>query len=234
MGSKKWKKHIASDIGSFRRPRGSTRPGNSILIVTEGEVTEPVYFEALKHKLALQTVEIEVVPAGKGDPRRLAEAALKEQKKRRKDAKDGTLGFSKATDFDELWIVFDTDVPVEHGRFHDGVGFATAKGVKSADSSPCFEYWLLLHLDYTTAPMTRFSDVKPRLVSALGREYAKDCKESAKLISPLLEFLDRAMTHARQVRAHHEDAGTPSPANPSTQIDRLIQSIRDAASPANQ
>ena len=79
MAGKRWKKHIPTDAGSFRRPRGSSRPGSSILIVTEGEVTEPVYFDALKRKLALQTVEIEIVPAGKGDPRRLAEAALKER-----------------------------------------------------------------------------------------------------------------------------------------------------------
>lgn len=234
MAGKRWKKHIPTDAGSFRRPRGSSRQGSSILIVTEGEVTEPVYFDALKRKLALQTVEIEIVPAGKGDPRRLAEAALKERKKRRKDAKDGKLGFAKTPDFDELWIVFDTDVPVEHGRFHDGVGFATAKGVKSADSSPCFEYWLLLHLTYTTAPMPKFADVKPRLRAELGGPYEKNCKDSTGLIPPLLAYLETAMTNAQRARQNHASAATPSPANPSTEVDRLINAIRDAASPANQ
>ncbi len=233
MGSKRWKKPIPTALSSFRRPRGSARPGSSILIVTEGENTEPVYFDALKRKLSLQTVEIEIVPAGKGDPRRLAEAALEEQKKRRKDAKDGRLSFAKASNFDELWIVFDTDVPVEHRRFDDGVQFATAKGVKSAASSPCFEYWLLLHLVYTTAPMQKFSDVEPRLSKELGRPYAKNSKDSAGLIPPLLEHLDVAMTRARQARQHHATAATPSPANPSTEVDRLIESIRAAASPAN-
>lgn len=45
MAGKRWKKHIPTDAGSFRRPRGSSKPGSSILIVTEVEVTEPVYFD---------------------------------------------------------------------------------------------------------------------------------------------------------------------------------------------
>lgn len=80
MGTKKWKKHVPSDPGSFRRTKGSKRPALAVLIVTEGEVTEPIYFEVLKQKLALPTVEITVVGAGKGDPRRLAEAALDARK----------------------------------------------------------------------------------------------------------------------------------------------------------
>ncbi len=233
MAGKKWKKHISSDPKSFRRPRGSKRPAQAILIVTEGEVTEPVYFEALKQKLALQTVEIEVVGAGKGDPRKLAEAALEELKKRKKENRNGTLGLSKAPSFDELWIVFDTDVPVEHGKFHDGVAFAEAKGVKIADSSPCFEYWLLLHLDYTTAQMARFADVKPRLEAQLKSEYAKNCKHSAQQIPPLLKLLKIAVERAVKVRQMHEEAGTSPPPNPSTNVDLLILTIQDAASPAN-
>lgn len=233
MAGKKWKKRIDSDLRSFRRPRGSRPPAKAILIVTEGEVTEPVYFEALKRKLNLLTVEIEVVGAGKGDPRRLAEAALEERKQRRKEARQGRLGFSKAPDFDELWIVFDTDVPVAHGRYYDGMGFAAAKGVKAAESTPCFEFWLLLHREYTTAPMAKFADVKPRLEQAFGGPYVKNSKESVQLVAPLLGHIAEARERAEKVREHHQQAGTPSPANPSTEVDRLIDSIEEAASPGN-
>lgn len=233
MPSNKWKKHLAADVGSIRRPRGSRRPGSSILIVTEGEITEPIYFDRLKRILSLQTLEVEVLPAGTGDPRRLVEAALAQRQKRRKDAKAGKLGFSKAMDFDELWIVFDTDVPLEHGRYHDGIGFASAKGVKSAESSPCFEYWLLLHLVYTTTPMERFADVKPVLERAMKQKYAKNSREAAKLIPPLLKNLDDAMKRAAKVRQHQADAGSSEPANPSTEVDRLISAIKAAAPPAN-
>ncbi len=72
----KWKKQIPSDAASFRRPKGSARPGNAILIVTEGLVSEPAYFTALKRRLALQTLEIEVQPGGVGDPQKLVEYAV--------------------------------------------------------------------------------------------------------------------------------------------------------------
>jgi len=230
----KWKKHLASDLNSFRRAPGSKPPAKAILILTEGEVTEPVYFQALKAKLALATVEIEVQPQGKGDPARLAEAALEERLKRRKSARDGRLSYAQAADFDELWIVFDSDVPLEHGRFNSGLEFATSKGVKCAHTTPCFEYWLLLHLEYTTAPMATFDEVKPRLSKAMEIKYDKSSKDSAKHIPPLVEKLKTAMDSAGRVRKSHKSAGTAFPANPSTEVDLLISAIQSAASPANQ
>lgn len=230
----KWKKYLPSDLRSFRRPKESKRPSKAILILTEGVVTEPVYFETLKAKLALQTLEVEVSPQGKGDPRRLAESALEERAARRKAAKQNKLSYAQAPDFDEMWIVFDSDVPLEHDRYHDGVAFAEAKGVKCAQSTPCVEYWLLLHKTLTTAIMPKCKDVIPRLSDAIGAKYDKDGKESAKLIPPLLEHLPVAMKRAKQVRLGHCDAGTPDPANPSTDVDLLVKAIQDNAAPASK
>lgn len=230
----KWKKHLPSDVNSFRRARGSKPPAKAILILTEGEVTEPVYFQALKAKLALPTVEIEVQPKGKGDPARLAEAALEERLKRRKSARQGRLSYAQAADFDEMWVVFDSDVPLEHGRFHSGVEFAESKGVKCAHTTPCFEYWLLLHLIYTTAPMEKFEDVKPRLSKAMAIKYDKCSKDSAKHLPPLVDKLNTAIELAERVRKSHESAGTAFPANPSTEVDQLVLAIQAAASPANK
>jgi len=229
----KWKKHLPSDVRSFRRQKGSKPPSKAILILTEGVVTEPVYFETLKAKLALQTLEVEVKPQGKGDPRRLAEAALEERTERRKAAKQNRLSYAQAPDFDEIWIVFDSDVPLEHHRYHDGVAFAEARGVKCAQSTPCFEFWLLLHVTTSTATMTKCKDVIPRLIGALGTKYDKDGKQSAKLIPPLLEHLPAAITRAEQVRQGHRNAGTLEPANPSTDVDLLVKSLQDNAAPAN-
>lgn len=231
--ARKWKKHLPSGVRSFRRPQGSKPPAKAILILTEGEVTEPVYFEALRAKLALQTVEVEVLPQGKGDPRRLAEAALEEREKRRKAAKQNRLSLSQSPDFDEMWIVFDSDVPMEHGRYHDGITFADAKGVRFAQSTPCFEFWLLLHREFTTALMPKCADVIPRLSKALEAKYDKNGKESAKLIPPLLEQLTAAKTNAARVRQGHKDAGTPDPANPSTDVDLLVGILQENATPAN-
>lgn len=227
MAGKKWRKDVPSDPRSFRRPKASRPPAKAILIVTEGEVTEPNYFEVLRRKLSLLTVEIAILPKGCGDPRRLAEHALDEAKKRKMLFSSGKLGNAKAAKFDELWIVFDTDIPVEHGRFADGLAFAAAKGVQVAHSTPCFEYWLLLHREYTTAPMPKCADVISKLAAALGQKYAKDAEESKKLIPPLLDGhgLATARANAERVRKHHAEAGTVAPPNPSTEVDRLIDAL---------
>jgi len=222
MAGKKWRKVIPSDPRSFRRKKGSRPPAKAILIVTEGEVTEPTYFEVLRRKLSLPTMEIAILPKGCGDPRRLAEHAVEAAGRRRADAKSERLSFSKAAKFDELWIVFDTDIPVQHGRFADGMAFAESRGVKAAHSSPCFEYWLLLHKAYTTAPMPKCADVIPRLSEALGTKYEKDAEVSRALIPPLLDGIALARESAEKVRSHHAAAGTVEPANPSTEVDRLI------------
>lgn len=225
MAGKKWRKEVSSDPRSFRRPRGSRPPATAILIVTEGEVTEPTYFEALRRRLSLPTVEVAILPRGCGDPVRLVEYALDEAEKRRQAFKSGKLSHAKAAKFDKLWIVFDTDIPVEHGRLANGLALAVANGVQVAHSTPCFEYWLLLHRDYTTAPMPKCADVIPRLSEAIGQKYAKDAEESKKLIPPLLDGLVLARANAEKVRRHHASSGTVEPGNPSTEVDRLIDAL---------
>lgn len=229
----KWKKQIPSDAASFRRPKGSARPGNAILIVTEGLVSEPAYFTALKRRLALQTLEIEVQPGGMGDPQKLVEYAVGLREARRREARNGTLSLSKALDFDEVWIVFDTDVPLAHGRLQAGLAKAASKKIQVAHSTPCFEFWLLLHMTYTTAPMLKCADAVARLESTLTSRYSKASQDAVSVIPPLLEGLDTAMANAEKIRIHHSAVATPSPANPSTEVDHLIASIRSTASPAH-
>ena len=47
--------------------------------------------------------------------------------------------------------------------------------------------------------------------------------------SPQKRRLAKAALHAEQVRQHHETAGTPLPANPSTEVDRLARALNDSA-----
>lgn len=42
--------------------KACARPGDAFLIVTEGEVTEPVYFELLRESLQLSTVTVKIQP----------------------------------------------------------------------------------------------------------------------------------------------------------------------------
>ncbi len=68
-----------------RAPFGRTSSGRMFLIVTEGAVTEPGYFKALKDKYKLSNVHIHH-PTGT-DPLSLTEAAIKRQREEAQLAK---------------------------------------------------------------------------------------------------------------------------------------------------
>lgn len=239
MGNKKYKPSVSKSASSFMRTMGKdVEPGSSILVVTEGVNTEPAYFEALKHAFASPSVELVPYGAGRGDPRSLTDAALAYQKKRRKDARDKKLSISQLEVFDEIWIVFDTDV-LKPDKRNSGIAYAESKGIKIAYSEPCFEYWLLLHnaAAYTTAAMGTCADVKPYLEKAYGWSgYDKNKEESKKLIAPLVtkQSVKTAVKASQRVRRHHFDADTPFPANPSTEVDLVIEAINKAVSKPNK
>jgi hypothetical protein len=228
MPSKKWQKLMEKSPASFRRGRPTREPAASILVVTEGQVSEPAYFNEMRRRLKLGTVELEVEPGEMGDPRRLAERACEINAERRSGTKKRKMGFFQPRVFDELWIVFDTDAPAVQGRLHSGLSFAQANGVRCAHSTPCFEFWLLRHHVFTTAPMRVCSDVIPRLSEAIGARYTKNAGESAQIIPPILGRLELALENAGRIRNHHAAGGSPFPANPSTEVDCLIHSILKA------
>jgi hypothetical protein len=234
MPNNKYRKVIPTKPSSFQRERGLKPPAKGFLIATEGQVTEPVYFEEIKKCLALPTIELYIAGAGIGDPATLADEALRQQKIRRKGARAGTLGYAQVVDFDEIWIVFDTDVPLRQGKLQSGLRHAESKNVQCAHSTPCFEYWLLLHLERTAAPMATYDDVKPRLSKALCKvlkkkvRYDKDSETAKDLVRPLAEKHEVAEAGSAWVRRYHRDGGTDFPWNPSTEVDRLIAAIREA------
>jgi hypothetical protein len=64
------------------RAASGVQPGDSFLIVTEGEVTEPVYFKALREHLKLGTVKIVVRTGDTPDPLALGSRALQKERQR--------------------------------------------------------------------------------------------------------------------------------------------------------
>ena len=121
------------------------KPGDAFLIVTEGTVTEPVYFDLLLRDLHLSVVRIKVQPGDASDPRHVILTAEREAKEQLRKARKGVLGINEPAKFDHVWAVVDTDVAVRNHIWNDVKQLAAARKVKLAHSTPCFEFWLLLH-----------------------------------------------------------------------------------------
>ena len=144
-----WLEAKAASLERKRRAvaaAGLAKPGDAFLIVTEGTVTEPVYFDLLLRDLQLSIVRIKVQPGDASDPRHVIRSAEREAKDQVRKAKKGVLGINEPAKFDHIWAVVDTDVAVRNHIWNDVHQLATAKKVTLAHSTPCFEFWLLLHL----------------------------------------------------------------------------------------
>jgi hypothetical protein len=126
-----------------RRPARSQpflEPKPTILVVSEGEVTEPEYLYGFIQFVKNPRVDVEVLGVG-GAPRTLVESAKDRKKANEKRAlreRDDNLRY------DQVWCVFDID---EHPNPNvaDAKQMAQDNGIHLAISNPCIELWLWLH-----------------------------------------------------------------------------------------
>ena len=229
-----WKENMAASLVRKKitaRAASGTMPGDSFLIVTEGKVTEPVYFRLLLGELQLSAVKIRIQPGDASDPLRVINTAVREAQEQKRRAKKGTLRLNEPSRFDHVWAVIDTDVATRMGNWNNLSQTANAKGVKLAHSTPCFEFWLLLHVvGFTTrGDLGNGEDAKNALTHALGRDYSTNQETAKETMRSFIEKWPTAIGHAEQVRKHHWTVATPIPANPSTEVDILVRALNDAA-----
>ena len=206
------------------------KPGDAFLIVTEGTVTEPIYFDLLLRDLQLSVVRVKVQPGDASDPRHVIRTAEREAKEQVRKAKKGVLGINEPAKFDHVWAVVDTDVAVRMGFWNDVQQLAKSRKVTLAHSTPCFEFWLLLHLGgFTTrADLVDGDAAKSAVKHALGGDYSTNEETAKEAIASFLSKWPESVGYAEQVRRHHRDAATPQPANPSTEVDRLVRAMNDS------
>lgn len=117
------------------------------LIVTEGEKTEPNYFEALKHDLpkgVLTNVRIDIEGTGRNTESLLDEAV----RLREEYSKNTTLKV------DRLWIVFDRD-SFPANDFNNAINRAPSLSINCAWSNEAFELWYLLHFHFYNSASSR-------------------------------------------------------------------------------
>lgn len=207
------------------------KPGDAFLIVTEGEVTEPVYFELLRASLQLSTVTVKIQPGRASDPRHVVQSAADEVAALAKRVKKKQTAINEVEKYDHVWAVIDTDVAVRMGRWPDVEQLAVSRGVKLAHSTPCFEFWLLLHIQgYTTrADLRNGTLAKDAVEKALGKDYSTNAETAKAVIPTFLSQWPEAFRHAQRVRQHHLAASSPPPGNPSTEVDHLVCALNDAA-----
>lgn len=118
----------------FKRTTGF-RDARLIVIATEGEETEQIYFNGLKAEYRKPSIQIEVLErtTGGNSPKHVQQEL------------DGFKKRYHLVTGDELWMVVDRDRWAEQ-HLSEVAQRCIQKGYFLAVSVPCFETWLLLHI----------------------------------------------------------------------------------------
>jgi hypothetical protein len=187
--------------------RSSTREIKQlILIVCQGEQTEPNYFRSFK----VATAHIDIEFKHK-DPKKLVDAALDLKKKNEKN---------KIIKYDQVWIVFDKD-DFSDENFNEAINYAKINGINTAYSNQAFEIWYLLHFNFVESSISR-KDYIIKLSEYLGFPYEKN----GKMYKRLLDMQDRAIANAEELfKKHALKNRTPAKSDPSTTVHLLVKEL---------
>lgn len=196
-----------------------------ILIITEGEKSEPKYFEHFRTRQ--NNIELRVVPnSRKGSKTDYASLIRKANRICEDDGVSSSFG-------DSVWIVADADVNYQAADAVNKKNAALSEARKKAGrksfelilSNPCFELWYLLHLRYTTAHLPDYDAVRKALEQAGITDYEKHNDLYERLVSHTSEAVERA----KRLEKFHTDNGSTLPlginANPYTEVYKLVEKL---------
>ena len=210
-------KRKAKAADAHRRKKATQALFERVLIVCEGEKTEPYYLKGLRTSLGLHPANVVIADKKSGlDPKSLVEYALEELK--------------KDSDFNHVFCVFDRD---KHRTYEAALDKIRAKRptgdtkLHPIISIPCFEVWILLHFIYTTAPFQAAADDSN--CALVVRELRKEGripgyeKGIANVFDLTVDNIDTAILRAKQLEQFHLTSGVD---NPSTKMYQLVEHLR--------
>lgn len=203
MGQDKLFNKRKADLGR----KVGTRRLRRILIVCEGEKTEPNYFKAFPDNPEVYD-SLEVEGTGYNTLSLVREAIrLRDEAVR------------NGQPYIETWCVFDKD-SFSDESFFSAIEKARAQNIRCAYSIEAFEIWYLLHFQYCDSQLNR-SQYGGKLTELLGRKYRKN---DASMYELLLSRQKTAIKHAR--RLYDEKARLPCrEQNPVTLVFRLVERL---------
>ena len=177
----------------------------TFLIVCEGEVTEPEYFNSFR----LTSANVKAIGKGMNTISLVKEAiAIRDIEKRR------------SRNYDQCWVVFDKD-DFSDSDFNAAIQMAQTNGFHVAYSNQAFEYWLLLHFNLYQGFIHR-SRYGEMLSHLLGFRYGKTKGDSMKVFDVIYPKTRIAIGNAQKVLESF-DGTNPAKEESSTTVHNLIE-----------
>lgn len=195
------------------RSRPAPRRQRSTILIVCGGKTEHAYFNALRQKLRLSSISVDVVDsAHSGSPWSIITYARKLQQQ--------ATTSSTQDEYDEIWCVLDVEGPPTPG-IQPALEDAAQNGFHSIPSNPCFEFWYLLHYTYTASAFAHC----PAVVTALKNHLTNYSKGDGATFKAIYPFTDTALSNAETVIKHHGGASDPVACNPCTKVHVLVNRL---------
>lgn len=196
---------------SYRRKGAIREPYDVVLIVCEGEKTEPEYFTGLKQAYRLSGANIRITHSDGSDPVSIVKYALE-----------------VGSEFDRVFCVFDRNGHVNYQQALDKIARSSLakKGkLEEITSVPCFEVWILLHFGYSTAPFVKAGNKSAcdKVVDAVRAHLPAYQKALAGVFEQLRPRVDDAVTNGKQLAQYNDDTGSE---NPATRVHELVRYLR--------
>jgi hypothetical protein len=192
-----------------RRPQ-LLEPRERILVLCEGENTEPQYIHGFRRWCRNPLVEI-VIPNTHGVPLTL----VREAKKLRDDAQDrAKREHDDFLAYDQVWCVFDID---EHPHLSETLDMAKGNNIELAISNPCFELWLVLHFRDNPGAQHRHA------VQSMMKTFVPNYDKKVDFSTYASGYRD-ALARARRLAQHASEDEEPH-RNPTTGVFLLTQLI---------
>ena len=193
-------KRKAKKTKDHQRRIASRQPYDRVLIVCEGQKTEPFYFEELRKYYNLHSTNIKITGNCDSSPTSILKKA------------EELFDDSKKERYQEVINRILAKKP-------QGTFFAIT-------STPCFEYWLLLHFECRTAPFQSSGNrsMGDNVVKELKKHIPNYHKGSKDIFSNLMSSLDHAIHNADRIIHIAQGQGF---ANPSTLVHELVKYLKD-------
>jgi len=204
----------------IERKTGQREPYDRLLIVCEGEKTEPNYFNEIRKEHKLSSTNVLAIPSRYGtQPMKVVKNAYDYCKK-------------DNNNWEKIFCVFDRD---NHPKFTDAIKKAMAidkdKKLKNDQgeeirfyaipSNPCFELWLLLHFMGIATEISR-PDVYKKLKKHMP---GYDKGEEGHFVETK-ELLETAYKNADMISQNRNGSQVT---NPYTAIDEVVKTLMELA-----
>ena len=179
----------------------------TFLIVCEGEVTEPEYFNSFR----LTSANVKAIGKGMNTISLVKEAiAIRDIEKRRN------------RNYDQCWVVFDKD-DFADSDFNAAIQMAQANGFHVAYSNQAFEFWFLLHFNLYQGAIHR-NRYAEMLTHLLGFKYGKAKGDSVKVFNVIYPRTRMAIDNAKNVLKAF-DGSNPAKEESSTTVHQLVERL---------